>query len=388
MRICKSVLRWLSAGTLALIILLSLAFPAAADTGTYRLSNYAVTLEPQSDGRVKITCEQDWVVLSGDIPWVTVGLPNAKYEILDYSGNAAAVTAANSGGWSGVNIDLERDYQAGDTFSIKFSVLQSNLLERLVSQNIWRIDYTPGWYDRAVIDRLQIVLTSPADVQSYSLVSPSPSSASTGTMTWERTNLSPGDKVSIKVECQDGSFLTAAAAANTGTSGTGISGTTVIIIIGVIIIVTLLVLWGIRKNREAKEEELNRRVITIESEMATDAKKKEEIESGFQKYVEKEKIRPDEQGRYYDAHYGNYITPIIWAAMIMPQGSSGSSTGGYKSSRTGCACACVSCACACACACAGGGAAGCSRKSLHECEQCREGNLKLKDQNSSPKPVN
>jgi len=371
------VLRWLSAGTLALIFLVSLVSPVAADTGTYRLSNYAITLEPQSDGRVKITCEQQWVVLTGHIPWITVGLPNDKYEITDFSGNAAAVTAANSGSWTGVNIDLDRDYQAGDTFAIKFSVLQSNLLERLVSQNEWRINYTPGWYDRAQIDRLQIVLSSPADVQTYSLVSPSPNNASGGLLTWEQTNLSPGDRFNIKVECQDGSFLTAAAPVTTGTSqSVGTGKISPIIVIAIIVLIALVVIWGIRKYRQAREDELNRRVVTIEAEMATDAKKKEEIDSGFKEYVEKEKIRPDAEGRYYDTQYGNYITPVIWAAMIMPQLQNKNTTGtsaagGYRSNKTSCACACVSCACACACACAGGGAAGCSKKTLHECDRCR-----------------
>jgi hypothetical protein len=237
---------------------------AVADTGTYRLSNYAVTLEPQNDGRVKITYEQDWVVLSGHIPWVTVGLPNAKYEIVGYGANAAAVTTANSSGWSGVNVDLDKDYQAGDTFSITFSVLQSNLLERLTSQNMWRIKYTPGWYDRAQIDRLLIELSSPVEIQTYSMVSPSPTSENANTLTWERTNLSPGTKFNITVQCQDGSFLTAAAATNTGNTSSGTSGTTRLwIVIGIIVVVALLVVWGIRKAHKASEEEINRRVVTI-----------------------------------------------------------------------------------------------------------------------------
>jgi hypothetical protein len=110
--------------------------------------------------------------------------------------------------------------------------------------------------------------------------------------------------------------------------------------------------------------------------MKTDDKKKKEIESGFQEYVQKEKIQPDAEGRYYDGHYGDYITPVIWAAMIMPQLQRKDDTvppasQGYRGGN--CACACVSCACACACACAGGGAAGCSKKTLHECERCRKG---------------
>jgi len=106
--------------------------------------------------------------------------------------------------------------------------------------------------------------------------------------------------------------------------------------------------------------------------MAEDKAKKEEVEKGFREYVIEKGMEPDAEGRYYDRGYGDYITPAIWAAVILSQqqqrarDAAAAASGGYS-----CACACVSCACACACACAGGGAAGCARKTLHECRECR-----------------
>ena len=117
---------------------------------------------------------------------------------------------------------------------------------------------------------------------------------------------------------------------------------------------------------------------SFEAEMEKDEKKREAIEKGFKEYVEKENLQPDEEGKYYVKKHG-YVTPAIWAAVIStqyrylhqpyvhPHMQSGT---GYRPSCV--SCACVSCACACACACAGGGAAGCSRKTLHECPACRE----------------
>jgi len=43
-----------------------------------------------------------------------------------------------------VRIDLDKTYLPGQTFNIKFTVLQGNLLERLPEQNQWRIAYTPA----------------------------------------------------------------------------------------------------------------------------------------------------------------------------------------------------------------------------------------------------
>jgi hypothetical protein len=365
MRVFKSMLRWMSAVILVLSSLLTMAVPASADTGTYRISNYLVTLEPQSDGQVRITYEQQWQVLSGDIPWVTVGLPNSNFIVENFGGVAIKVTPAS--GLTGVRVDLDKDYQPGQTFNIKFTVMQNNLLERLTSDQKWRINFTPGWYDRAPIDHLKISLNSPVDYQTYSLVSPMPTLVNNNIINWERSGISPGGKLNIVVESTDGSFLTATAPASNSKSG-GISLAFIITIV-IILVVGGLIFLAIRQNRRARDAEVKKRVSSLEQEMAEDNKKKAEIEEGFEKYVEKKGIQADAEGRYYDRSYGNYITPAIWAAVIASQygNRNNQPTGNVPPS---CACACVSCACACACACAGGGAAGCSRKSLHECQDC------------------
>ncbi len=138
MRVSATVLRRLSAGIFALVFLLLAVVPVlAADTGTYGISSYTITLEPQSSGQVKISVEQQWKVLSGNIPWVTVGLPNDNFSVENYSGAASKVSTANSGGFSGVRVDLDKTYLPGQTFTFQFTVLQSNLLERLTSEKKW-----------------------------------------------------------------------------------------------------------------------------------------------------------------------------------------------------------------------------------------------------------
>ncbi len=370
MRLSARLLRWLSAGIFVLIFIITMAVPVLADTGTYQILNYATTLEPQNTGDVKITYEQQWKVLSGDIPWITVGLPNFHFSIMDYSDAAAKVSADNSSGFSGVRVDLNKDYLPGQTFSVKFTILQGNLLERLTSENKWRINYTPGGYDRAAIDRLQITLISPVLYETYSSVSPMPTSVNNNIITWERSNLPPGEKFNILVESVDGSFLTGTSSLSSQSSGP--SGWVIVLIIAVVLLVIYgLIVLAVRKSRQARERGIKERIAAVEEQMARDRKKKEEIEEGFEEYVEKKNIQPDAQGRYYDRSYGDYITPALWAAVILSQQQRNNTP--YSSNpRSSCACACVSCACACACACAGGGAAGCSRKTIHECRDCIE----------------
>jgi hypothetical protein len=355
--------RWLPAGIFALILLVVLVLPAAAaDTGTYRISNYLVTLEPQNNGHVRMIYQQEWKVTSGHIPWVTVGLANSNYTVVSYGESAARVSAANSGGFAGVRVDLDKDYQQGESFKVQFVVLQNNLLERLTGEKKWRIDFTPGWYDNAVTDHLQINLVSPVNTEAYSLLNPQP--AVNGNMfTWEKSNVPGGGRFNIKVECVDGSFLSATAPVSRGQgSGTWV---TVAVIAGVLILLCLLIMLAVRRNRQARDEEIKARIAATEKELSEDRDKEKAAEKGFKEYVEKKDIKADEQGRYFDRGYGGYITPIIWMAVLSNQDKVNRPQPAHT-----CACACVSCACACACACAGGGAAGCSRKTLHECQTC------------------
>jgi hypothetical protein len=330
-------------------------------------------MEPQSSGAVKITYQQKWQVLSGNIPWITVGLPNTSFSVEDWGGDAADVYPENSSGFTGVKIDLDKTFYTGDIFEISFTVIQNNLLEKLSAEKKWRILYVPGWYDRAVIDNLTITLDSPVGTDTYSLIQPAAATTVNNVITWEKTNLAPGARFEVKVECLDGSFLSATspgAKKNSFPWGIVIG---ILIAIGVIYLIVI----GIRKAKQAQEAALKERIAATEQELASDEKKKVAAEKGFREYVIKEDIQPDEQGRYYDRSYGDYITPAIWMAVILNQQNVNRSSSCVHSS-----CACVSCACACACACAGGGAAGCSRKTVHECRNCDKCNLKLESTTS------
>ena len=372
MRILSRMLRWLSVGICALVVIGATAAPVLADTGTYRITDYRVKLEPQNDGTVRITITQNWVVNSGNIPWITVGLPNSHFAIESKNTVAKKIATDNSGGFTGVRIDLDKTYLPGQTFRIQFTVLQSNILERLPDLNQWRIAYTPGWYDNAVIDHLQIDMVSPVDVGSYTSLVPQPGSTANNTFTWEQTNLTPGAHFTVLVESPDGSFLTKPNKVVGGS--TGIS-TGIIILLVIVGVVVMLSIWAAIRAKQKRDEANTILIEETEKQLAHDPIKKEKAEKGFEEYVDKKGIEKDEQGRYFDRGYGDYITPVIWAAVLNRNSSSRwtsifTSSSGYTGGHS--SCACVSCACACACACAGGGAAGCTKKGFHECMECKE----------------
>lgn len=362
MRAFAAMLRWLSPGILGIAVLLSAAAPAHADTGTYQINSYITTLEPQSNGSVRITYQQQWQVLSGSIPWITVGLANSSFTVQDWGGAAQRVYPDNGGGFTGIRADLDRSYLSGETFTITFTVFQNSLLERDTKREVWRIDFIPGWYDRAAIGLLQINLVSPVATDSFSLNPPSTSIAG-NVITWEKANLPPGARFEIRAESTDGSFL----AASTPAARQGPNPWPIVIGVAIAAAVTALIVVAIVRARQVRDAALKARIAATERELAENRDKRAQAEKGFREYIVKEDIQPDEQGRYYDRSYGGYITPAIWWAVLMSQQHR---TNGTPPQRGGggisCACACVSCACACACACAGGGAAGCSPKTLKQ----------------------
>jgi hypothetical protein len=172
------------------------------------------------------------------------------------------------------------------------------------------------------------------------------------------------------VECLDGSFLMPVTNPTTAFKQTNTTSYLPIVIILIIAaFVIIFFVFASYKNKQAKLSAERDLIVTQERIIESDPVKKAEAEKGFKEYVLEEDIKPDKDGRYYDRGYGDYITPVIWAAILTNQNKQ-TTIGNGNSTRISCACACVSCACACACACAGGGAAGCSKKSLHQCQEC------------------
>ena len=295
----------------------------AGDTGTYRILNYKVGLTPRSDGTVTIDYYQKWLVTGGHIPWITVGTPNSDFSIVGSQGAVARIASASQGGWSGVRLDLDRDYRSGQTFDVRFSIVQRGLL--YASKENYGLDFTPGWYDRAVTDTLRVSVKFFASLETVT-ADPRPSLVSNDEMTWERYGLGPGERFSIHVSFPVGLFAPGIPKGNLkGAPGDGFSGAGAVFAFVLVAFIVLMVIMALFASK-----------------------------------------------RRYSG--GN----IFYGGMFgggSGRGTSGSrrSTGGgggFGGASTSCACACVSCACACACA--GGGGAGCSRKLEHTCPICGE----------------
>ena len=186
-------------GNLILFILLAsllMATNCVADTGTYRITDYSVTLNPKPNGEVVMDYSQTWLVTGGNIPWVTVGLANANYQIISWGGAAKTVSNGNEGGWYGARVDLNKNYLPNEKFTYNFTIIQRNLISQ--RSNGYSIVFTPGWYDRCTIDKLSLKVISPIDLLNVT-TDPKPAETVGRTLVFSKNNLGMGERYKISV---------------------------------------------------------------------------------------------------------------------------------------------------------------------------------------------
>ncbi len=286
------------------------------DTGTYKILDYRVKLTPHSDGMVEIEYYQKWLVTGGHIPWITIGTANSGYRI-DQSknrGNIRKIYPYNSSGWSGVRIDLDRDYLPNETFEVGFSLMQSKLF--FADEDNYKLDFTPGWYDRAITEKLTVIIHIFAPIDKVK-VSPKNARTEGEEIIWEVVNLDRGRRFPVSISFSK-TFMPQAStsALKSRRTSRGSPGFFFFVFMFIIIGALIAVIAGIRAGGYG---------------------------SG---------------GSLFTAGSGSR------------SGRSTGGGGGFGGRSSSCACACVSCACACACA--GGGGAGCSKKTSHSCPVCSE----------------
>jgi len=292
----------------------SIPFLALADTGTYQIIDYTVKLTPRSDGLVEMEYYQKWLVTGGHIPWITIGTANSSYQIgpSKNRGNIRSIYAYNSSGWSGVRIDLDKDYLPNETFEVGFTLIQSRLF--YADKDNYKLDFTAGWYDRAVTERLVITMHLFAPIDRV-IATPRPTRIEGQEIIWEKHNVGMGYKFPVSISFPK-TFMPEASSNALRSRSRGSPGLFGFIVVLLIIGAIIPIIIGLR--------------------IATRS-------------------------------YGRGGSLFV-AGSGGRSGRSSGGGGGFGGRSSSCACACVSCACACACA--GGGGAGCSKKISHSCPIC------------------
>ena len=293
----------------ALIILVLTVYILYATKPLDEIQDYQVDVVPQADGTLEITYSYDWKVLDsrreGPLSWVSLGMANYDYDILDYGGAIAgryydfSSSSPEKGPYA--RFSLNALQFKGDRVNFWFKVSQGSMLcENPENPDQPFYDFTPGWFNRIKVRHYRFTWKNPAGPVEHNA-----DYVLGDTLVWEG-DLRPGKKRSMKVTYDISAFedspqMVVWTPSEGGSSESPVNPATLL---------SLFLFSGVL---------------------------------GFIFFGPKDNY---DGGRGYGGSYYHY------------HGGYGGGGGGG-----GCACACAGCACACACA--GGGRAGCSQKDFH-----------------------
>ena len=328
----------------ALAALALFAPKAYADSGDLdEIQNYRVDVTPDTDGSLAIVVTVDWLVLDstseGPLEWVQIGVPNEAAE------NFTALTDTISNVYRDgeyAHITFDRSYSAGEVVHFSYSWTQPYMYT-LGEDGSVRYDYTPGWFDNANVDSMQLTWH-------YNGVAPSGINASaTGKSDGQelddafvlssRETLAHSDTMTVSMEYASWpATLDAGMSADNYSSSDYDSGSgdDSDLVVGFFVLIFVIFFM----------------VMVISSAGSW-------VGGFYYRNVPHYRRRG---GLYYDCDWHGTVPPGAVGRAAPPPGARAFTSMGGGRSGGGCACAS---SCACACACAGGGRAGCSAKNLY-----------------------
>jgi hypothetical protein len=345
---------------LAALLLCLLAAPLStvtAHAADYdEIVDYRISVVPNTeDGSLNITVDLTWKALE-ELPYgqeLKIGVPNGSIrDEKALTDNIERLDFDNSY----MYVYLDRAYGEDEVFQFSYSWVQEYMYTLSEDGRGVTYDYTPGWFDEAVVDRMELTWQDPAGVSGTLNVSADHSSRwTTSGRTLVGENLPHGSQIHVTAAYPDwpaqlswdGSSENLPDDMGYYDGGDNVAAfATMVITVVVILVILMLIIRSFSRDGYA---------------------------GGFgTHYVFL-------NGLWYPAGPDGHPRPgsVGTHTKPRPPHSSGFGGGGFGGGHRpggfggggfggGSHCACASsCACACACACAGGGRAGCSAKNLY-----------------------
>ena len=282
------------------------------------INDYRISVTPVDDGSLLIDYSIKWTPLTEEEPltWIEIGMANYDYSIKSFGGSISTHSRYADGyGYVGHRFNLDREYCAGETVLIEFSVIQNGLLSR--SDNGYYHRFIPCWFNSIEVEHYLFTW----NIDGYSVISDSSNSRRDTLLSWEGA-LSRGEYISMEVEYSQDFFV-------------GVNTTTDFDILP-----------------EDAYDELRSTKISV----VTFCVFLIIVLLGVEIYI-LDCFVSYSRGRGFICGYGHHIHHygMVNPLYISARNRHISSNRGGTRSGGGCACAC-------ACACAGGGRAGCSQK--------------------------
>ena len=323
------------------------------------IPDYFVTVDLREDGSADIVYDITWQVIGGDqtdyLSWVKIGLPNAYAEDLTPLTDTISDLQYTGDGGSYAKVVFARRYyspevaaQNGGESRVRFafSVHQSHLFT-LNSDGTATFEFTPGWFDDLVVERMQVRWRGGDGFVADN------SSEEDGYLIWDFGPMSHGQSADVHVTVPVTTAETFDPDAQLTAADYDDGGMTADEMIGILTVVIALLIFVAA-------------LIIIVGSMTPD------WGGGFGSGLD-----PDDWFWYTNGVHTIHVArtappPKGYTRTDPPKNyhtGGGSSRGGgvgrhNSGCASSCACACAS-SCACACACAGGGRAGCTAKDFY-----------------------
>lgn len=190
------------------ILLLCLPATVLGQSATDVIRDYRVDLQPQGDASLINTYTIQWCVLSNDLEPLGdfyVGMPNEKYKVMEFSGDAGNVRPANQGANSRVNVMLTRSIKANECATVSFRIHQQGIAHLDRAKGEVGFQFIPGWFDEIQVEYLQLTWHLPVESAQVISISPEPRSRDANQAVWE-TSLPAGKKFAINLLYDQAAF--------------------------------------------------------------------------------------------------------------------------------------------------------------------------------------
>lgn len=155
----------LTALLVCLLLLPATVRTAYADKGYDQIVNYDITVQPNvDDGSLNITATFDWLLLKelpyGGENYLPVGIPNGSIrEEKALTDNIERLDFDNRF----MYVYMTKAYKAGETLHFAYSWVQEYMYT-IGEDGSVNYDYTPGWFDDALVDHMTLTWQDPAGV--------------------------------------------------------------------------------------------------------------------------------------------------------------------------------------------------------------------------------
>lgn len=220
----------------------SLTYTALAQKPLDEIQNYEITVSPRIDGTLDIAYHIEWKVLDdiqeGPLTWVKIGIANEHADELKAQSSAIRSIKLLSDNGQYVRLDLNREYHAGETAELQFSLHQKYMLTLNKDKNACSFTFTPGWFDDIRIQTMKLLWKKGVSIRSNA------DSEDDNLLIWNASP-GPGEKLTAIVQYPINAFQIGNNTEKKEDSSTG--GGPAVIIVGLIPFI-LFFIWLRRKG--------------------------------------------------------------------------------------------------------------------------------------------